>query len=574
MTSKNSVNYISNDKNSINYGINGHLQFDWSHDIKEKILQFTFQTVRSDSFQMKRLQNKLIEIIESLNYINKEEKIAYATLLYKFIAHTRDIIDGKGECQLTYMMIFTWSLFHPDLSLYMIEHIILNKNCHSLGSWKDLKYLCNYCKEQSITYPKESKLIIDYCIKLINEQLVEDELKYKNGENISLLAKWIPRENKRFGFLFKELAISYYPTYFSLTVTNPMAVKKAYTNYRKVVSKLNKYLDTVQIKQCDKNWTDINFNNVTSITLSKQKLAFLNLNKDNTERCSLIDRRTCKKNITEFISEKLSSKKELNGKCISMDYFTKEALRLINSSNIDQQRIDILNSQWKSNSKNNCMLNNIIPMVDVSASMDGVPKNTAISLGIRIAEKSSIGKRLMTFESVPKWINLDDCKEYIDMVKKIENTSCGWETNFYAALELILNAIQETKLPYNEVKNLVLVILSDMQIDQADNSFDKCMIDIIKDKFNQIGNLLYNKPLKVPHIILWNLRSTQGFPCLNLHNNVSMISGFNPGLINNFYNLGVDGFSDYNPWSRLIKSLKNKKYDLLENKCHIYFNKI
>ena len=106
MTSKNSVNYISNDKNSINYGINGHLQFDWSHDIKEKILQFTFQTVRSDSFQMKRLQNKLIEIIESLNYINKEEKIEYATLLYKFIAHTRDIIDGKGAIRISKKLIY------------------------------------------------------------------------------------------------------------------------------------------------------------------------------------------------------------------------------------------------------------------------------------------------------------------------------------------------------------------------------------------------------------------------------------------------------------------------------------
>jgi uncharacterized protein with von Willebrand factor type A (vWA) domain len=573
MTTKNAVNYISDDITPINYGVNGHLQFEWSHDIKEKILQFTFQTVRSDAFEIQILQNKLIEILTSLNYLKKEDKIEYTILLYKFIAHTRDIIDGKGECQLTYMMIFTWSLYHFELSIYMIEQLISNKNGHSLGSFKDLKYLCKYCKEQSIRYPKESTLLIDYCIKLLNDKLAEDELKYIKGEKISLVAKWIPRENNSFGFLFEQLAISYYPEYFQLSATNHKAVKKAYTNYRKVVSKLNRYLDTVQIKQCDKNWKDINFDNVTSITFSKQKLAFLNLKKDNSERVSLIDRRICRKNMTEFISEKLSSDKEINGKCTSMDYFTKEALNLINLEYIDQSRVDLLNSQWKSNSTHNSLLNNIIPMVDISGSMDGVPKNTAISLGIRIAEKSSIGKRLMTFESVPKWINLDDCKDYLDMVKKTESASCGWNTNFYAALELILSAIQESKLPYNEVKNLVLVILSDMQIDKADNSFDKCMIDMIKYKFNQVGNLLYNKPIKVPHIIFWNLSSTNGFPCLNLHDNVSMVSGYNPRLINKFCNLGVDGFSDYTPWSRLIKLLENKKYDLLESKCNVYFDR-
>ena len=49
-------------------------------------------------------------------------------------------------------------------------------------------------------------------------------------------------------------------------------------------------------------------------------------------------------------------------------------------------------------------------MVDTSASMecdDCNPLYSAIGLGIRIAEKSKFGKRVLTFSSEPNWINLE-----------------------------------------------------------------------------------------------------------------------------------------------------------------------
>ena len=41
------------------------------------------------------------------------------------------------------------------------------------------------------------------------------------------------------------------------------------------ISKLNKELDTTQIKQCNGKWSEINFDNVTSITMHKQSNSFL-----------------------------------------------------------------------------------------------------------------------------------------------------------------------------------------------------------------------------------------------------------------------------------------------------------
>ena len=44
------------------------------------------------------------------------------------------------------------------------------------------------------------------------------------------------------------------------------------------------------------------------------------------------------------------------------------------------------------------------------------PLYSAIGLGIRIAEKSKIGKRVMTFNSTPTWVNLSQCSDFVSMV--------------------------------------------------------------------------------------------------------------------------------------------------------------
>ena len=154
---------------------------------------------------------------------------------------------------------------------------------------------------------------------------------------------------------------------------------------------------------------------------------------------------------------------------IFLNTFTVEANRLLQQGNVDQIELDILNSQWRDNAnqKNANGLGNMIAMVDKSGSMSGDPENAATALGIRIAEKSILGKRVMTFNSDPKWIDLDGCNTFTEMVQKINysNRCAGYSTNFYAALDLILTAIEEHRVPPEEVENMILVILSDMQID-------------------------------------------------------------------------------------------------------------
>jgi hypothetical protein len=93
--------------------------------------------------------------------------------LYKMIGHTRDIVDGKGECTLTYMMIFTWYEFYPELAMFALKCLVDlgDKSIHQYGSWKDIKYFCQYCKNRGVF---ENHELIEYAIELTNAQLKSD----------------------------------------------------------------------------------------------------------------------------------------------------------------------------------------------------------------------------------------------------------------------------------------------------------------------------------------------------------------------------------------------------------------
>ena len=136
---------------------------------------------------------------------------------------------------------------------------------------------------------------------------------------------------------------------------------------------------------------------------------------------------------------------------------------------------------------------------------------------------------------------------------------------FYLALEKILEAYVEMNLHPDEVENFSLVILSDMQIDETDVDYktDKTtMFEEIERRFSQRGiNSRFKTPYKVPYIVFWNLRKTNGFPTKSTTKNVAMISGYNPYLLNQFLNRGIESFVEYNSWDIMKSMLQHSRYD-------------
>ena len=555
-------------------GENGHLENAWSTDVRERILQLSFQFTRTKDYASLAWPTaKLINEIQT-EYKNgailKEVYIEYMVLLYKMIGQTRDIIDGKGEYSLSYMLLNTWASVNLDLAKFALKQFVMNDNpdVHPYGSWKDIKYLYKYSHG--------TDALVSYGIQLANEQLRKDV----ESENPSLLGKWVPREKSQFAGLFSLMATDYFSNYLVTAKTEQAKTKallKAKMDYRKVISNLNKKLDTAQIKQCACQWINLVPEKQTSITMHKQKQAFLNLKKNGEQRSVLDDRIKCAENFTEYAAKASRNEVKIKGKRIGLNDFTKEALNIITYNKKNGPEAQILNAQWTNNSLQTGALGKMIAMVDVSGSMDGDPMNAAIALGIRIAEKSMLGKRVLTFSASPTWINVEKCDNFVEMVDVIKHDSnWGMNTNFYAALNMILDSIVLNKLKPDDVEDMVLAIFSDMQIDDAHDSKSgnmETMMDRIERRYAEEGTKLWGKPFKAPHILFWNLRSTSGFPALSLQKNASMMSGFSPALLNLFCEQGLTALQSCTPWSLFQKSLDNPRYQVLEDEIRRFLNK-
>ena len=591
------------------YGKNGEIEYGWSNSIKEWIPQFYYQLTRNntnetnlESLEMK-LRYKLYYIVSSLRIITdvnkelKEEYVHYLILLYKIVGNTRDIVNGKGERELTYMMITVWYDFFPELAFYALNtlvysHSFLNTkaNIHSYGSWKDMKYFCNYVKKRF--YDNEEHPLIKECIKIINTQLLLDE-QSKPNDNISLVSKWIPREkSKKFGWIFTYLAYDYFKHYIQsandlFSIINSKL--KCKTHYRQLISKLNNKLNTVQIKQCSKEWSKIDFENVTSVTLNKNYKCFLNdkeIKDEDRVKCEENFKNLIFRSVLESTSNTNNFRNNLNlkkinikGTQIGLNEFTKTALNIINEKNknngIYNEKLlyekGLLNLQWNNHSLNTDFLGNVIPFIDLSSSMSGESLNASIALGIRVAEKSNLHKRIMIISNYPVWINLENKDNFVDYVEEIIKYRFEVNTNIYSAFDLILNAIIDSKMELEIANNMTFIIFSDMQFVNNNLHNKNSIYDKIKEKYEDINKNIskdhkLKKLLKIHHIVFWNLSLTNGFPNLSFQKNISMLSGFNSSLLNLYCKKGVKVLCDCSPISRIEQILMNKRYTILEKK--------
>ena len=160
------------------YGEKGHLEYGWSDNLREKILQWNFQAIRCDQDKMDLLENTYFQLIHDLFTIYKYRCVAFLDkqishhlliILYKMIGQIRDIIEGKGEYSLSFRMIYSWFNFSPELSFYALESFVKRADKeHPYGSWKDIKYFCNFVFDKTLT---KDHALIQFGIKLLNNQL-------------------------------------------------------------------------------------------------------------------------------------------------------------------------------------------------------------------------------------------------------------------------------------------------------------------------------------------------------------------------------------------------------------------
>lgn len=590
----------------VKFGENFHIEFDWDsgNDIREYIVQLDYQLTRVESNkQLYNIQDRygliVKEVINSKS-LNNNQKKSLMTILYKMIAYTRDIKCGKGEYKLSYALLAVLAHMNLDFNgvstldmaknaLYFFVHS--NNSSYSYGSWKDIKYFCNFWIQYG--YDLDST-ILSFAFSLIAKQIYDDfqiiyNYNYNNSiekPKISFASKWVPREKSKYGYLY-ELITMHYFTYnnyrvaiknkqFESDVVVKRITKEHKKLFRQTVSMLNKYLNTTQIHQCNNQWDNIDFKKVSSITYFKQMKSFLKLTdksknkRENRMRCSI----NFKKHMLDLHSNKT--------RYISPYEFVKMGIKLLDKDN-DNTDVILLNILWEKNKDYYKVKNhNIIPIIDMTHNMElnkCVPLYSSIGLGIRISELSQQKNTILTISENPTVILFDKGDLFLDKLRKIftvlenNNISFGVDGNIYYTINLLLQNCILNNISQYQMDMMNIVILSDMQtndiINKNTNEVDifKCINEKIADRFNEAGKKTIDTGYICPHIVYWNMRQTYGFPYNSSKDtNISVMSGLNFNNLNDLC-LNIENSRYYKKNIAMLLKEKERNNVILHKSC-------
>jgi hypothetical protein len=395
-----------------------------------------------------------IPINQKLHQILTEYKGKYLEIIEKIIdaiLYTRNIHSGRGERDLTYSYLFTLQQFVPMKTVFVL-YMLVNEN---IGSWRDIRTYCEFlAKEKGQDNP-----FIRPIICLYNHQLLKDHAAFNAGKPISYAAKWAPRETKGRAWLF-DILVSLYddPEYKAIrSDPNDAAMRKCKMMYRKMVSKLNKHLDTLEIKQCANEWATINPASLSTSQLYNGAKAFTRTGTEDRIKCASTFDAEYKRRLEQIAQKKYSYN-------VPIWKLVKHIIRLTRENKTEE--LDAMNLHWNSYVENRFAKNPdyYIAILDVSESMLEKELYTAIGMCCAVASKSHFGKNVLVVGETLEWVELTGCK-FSEMVQQI--TSPFW--NKYAvikdAFQMVLDAVVSANMTPEDVENLKIQLYTKQEVD-------------------------------------------------------------------------------------------------------------
>lgn len=424
---------------------------------------------------------------------------------------TRDIRGGKGERDAS-KHIFEALLKEPKTRQVTLDLLDL---VPEYGCWQDLFKLPREC--------------LDRVKQIVTRQFAKDEadIAYYNGEmnvrasagwggeekvkkpKISLLAKWLPREGQP-GVIDMVCAL----------VPGTMMHGTRMKLYRKRVSAVNKFLQTVEVQMCAKDWEEIVPGSVPGRAVKKYVKAFLN-EKGTTKKGERAPpkgtlrypedplRMACREHFQEHFSKTAKGEVKAKGADTLFPHeVVKKAVKLIHQAerDADNARVyhrdgdsedecdqgetageaerDHLRGVWSAmveKAKEGGGLGRSLAMCDFSGSMMSSGSNgdtpywVSMALGLLISEVTTeeFKNTFLTFDSTPRMHSLPGGTDLITKLASFDpsHISQGTSTDFQKAMGLVLAQCKAKRVkPGQEPENLI--VLTDMAWDQACGSAD------------------------------------------------------------------------------------------------------
>jgi hypothetical protein len=457
----------------------------------------------SESSLVEMIKNVKNTLAQHKNSFDKNEFIHLNMDLITSCFQLRDIrTNGKGRRKLAYTMFLELYKYWPQTMIELFPELVNH------GSWLDLNKLYELCHGNS-----QLNDICEKCLDLWTDQLRKDNKILSSGENlkeISLLAKWIPKEKaslNRKTRVTEKICERLFPT--ESTKNKKIVLKK----FRKFLAPIQTHLRTTECYQCAKKYNKIDFNNVPGKCLFKNKKAFLYEKKKGKElRGKDPKRLQWRNNLMSFLSKAAKGKVTVKGKTM----YIHDLVEHVNSkgNNLSEGDKQILNGQYQAHvkhyreimAKKGLSLDSILVLADVSGSMSGKPMAASSALAILLSDlsKGAYHNKFLSFSTNPTWVDLsypNTAEEFnnlisksycyrnsysnplgiwdssraggeLDFVEKVRvcyNSPWGGNTDFLKAHDLILDVAIKNKLISEDLPKYFL-IASDMQFDLANRS--------------------------------------------------------------------------------------------------------
>lgn len=454
-------------------------------------------------------------------------------LAMKWLFFARDVRQGMGERRLFRVVLADLVKSNPEMVIPVINLI------PEYGRYDDLWCLLDDEKAADVVY------------QIVDDQLAQDITNAQFGKPISLLAKWLPSINassaktKEYG---KKIC---------------KALRMSEREYRKTLSELRKYLDVVEVKMSNKNWSEIKYEAVPSRANLIYNDAFLRNDEERRrEFLGKLEKGETKINASTLFPHDVVHKYTRGGRYgLAPKDTTFESL-------------------WKAlpDTVNGC--GNTIVVADGSGSMttrvDNNSKVTALevanALAIYFAERSSgqFKDKYITFSERPQIVDFSKCDS---LHAKLQTALAHDEvanTNIEGVFDLILTSAVNNHMSQEDLPANILIV-SDMEFDSCAVGSpvlsgadywgrprytcayaDQTLFDTIAKKYADAG-------YKMPRLVFWNVNSRTGtIPVKENDLGVALVSGFST----NIAKMVMSGKTD--PFECLLETLNSERYAPVE----------
>jgi len=552
-----------------------------------------------ESFRQE-ISQKFNMIMEKINSQPDNIKALYLDMMFLTIFHERAIPrtgHGKGNRSIAFYLWHEMYKHMPETCLDLL-YIIPEYGC-----FRDLDNIMNHyiidgdvinedvvnrcvdvyhsyiCKDFYTLFNIDMNTMSNYVIRSKIESTYnkikrnENNINKKPYPKISLVGKYIGRENKKFSFIREPLIIKMFCDGDKQKYDNSTAGFKKFTQVtlRYLQYILNTIVGTVEMKMSSINYKDIDPTKMTSGASLKYRKYLLNVDFEGDERVYNEDAQDLRERTLVAAMNNM-----LNGAGLDSVKLANVIGKMLTDSNSDSNsdEREIVNAQFNSlfesikdnlteeyNRKmlvweeNGCSPSekpldpfNVIATIDVSGSMTGAGvMDAAIILGIIVTKLSNIGNTFMTFSDNPELITINVEDNIFDIYNKVHYSPWGGSTNIDKANKKLANLMNDYKTINSEFTGEIThIIFTDGQFDpyfvQGWNSSNAPSYYSYTDnsKYPQEWNTAVDRmekyftkyELSIPNTIFWNMNAkSPGFPATSDMRGLQLAEGLSHGML-------------------------------------------